>query len=128
MDFVVAGIGPNADSATALARLGKPDSVAADDYPNEPGIKMYAFYYRDLSVGIRYGVLGGIILETGAIPTARGVRVGDPASRVLQLYGPPSGRSTESWNYLDPNDHLHAIAFRITEDTVRSIFIGSWID
>jgi len=89
---------------------------------------MYSWYYRDLTVGIRYGVVGGIVLETGAIPTARGVRVGDPTSRVLQSYGEPSGRSAESWYYLDPNNRLHAIDFRLSGDTVRTIFVAYWID
>lgn len=130
LDFIVAGVSAGMDSATALARLGEPDSIRVDPNPLEPGTDLLSWYYRDLSLGVRYGVVGGITLDTPGLATARGLRVGDTLERMRSLYGEPSGTSERSWYYLDPIDHrgLHAIDMRIANGTVISIFLGYWLD
>jgi hypothetical protein len=128
-DFVVAGLPDDADSSDVLARLGEPDSVIAVPDPDEPDIDLLAWVYPDMGVafgddGLRYG----ITLTGPRVPTARGLRAGDPVSRVQELYGRPQRRSGDTWDYVAPDDEngLHVMRLHVERGHVSWIFLG-WL-
>jgi hypothetical protein len=61
------------------ARLGPPDSSTR-----------ITWFYRDFALLFnRSSALGVITISGPRVATSRGLRVGDPQTRVRQLYGPP---------------------------------------
>jgi len=78
-DFAVAGVSPGTDSTVVRARLGPPDSSTR-----------ITWFYRDFALLFnRSSALGVIPISGPRVATSRGLRVGDPQTRVRQLYGPP---------------------------------------
>src|SRR5688572_21121945 len=80
-DLAVAGIAYKTDSSTVRRRLGAPDSIVDGKW-----------VYRDLTVYFKMedsdkGVVEQILLRTPRYRTARGLRVGDPIERAIELYG-----------------------------------------
>lgn len=128
-DFVVAGLPDDADSSDVLAALGEPDSVISIPDPDEPDIELLAWAYANLAVsfgddGIRYG----ITLTGPGASTNRGLRPGDPADRVITLYGRPQHRRDGSWDYIAPDDPdgLHVMRVGLEGDRVTWVFLG-WL-
>lgn len=128
-DFVVAGLPDDADSAEVLALLGEPDSIISLPDPDEPDIELLAWVYPDLAValaddGLRYG----ITLTGPNAVTARGLRPGDPETRVLELYGRPRRRAAASWDYVATDDPagLHVMRVGFEEGRVAWVFLG-WL-
>lgn len=128
-DFVVAGLPDDADSAQILATLGEPDSVISIPDPDEPELELLAWVYGDLAValgddGLRYG----ITLTGPSVPTTRGLRTGDPSSRLRGLYGRPHRVADGTWDYVAPDnaDGLHVMRVRLADDHVAWIFLG-WL-
>src|SRR3989442_9338165 len=68
----------------------------------------------------------GINLFGRGVATHRGLRVGDRAKRVLQLYGSPGDREESEWWYRDPADSTasHVILVAIQQDHVLWIYVG----
>jgi len=128
-DFVVAGLPDDADSSEVLAALGEPDSIISIPDPDEPDVELLAWAYPDLAValgddGLRYGIT---LTGPGAV-TARGLRPGDPAARVRELYGSPQRRTDAAWDYVSPDnaDGLHVMRVGLDGDRVAWIFLG-WL-
>ena len=128
-DFVVAGLPDDADSSEILAVLGEPDSVISIPDPDEPDIDLLAWVYPDLAIaladdGLRYGAT----LTGPGVATARGLRPGDPATRVGELYGRPQRRTGSAWDYVAPDheDGLHVMRVGLNGERVSWIFLG-WL-
>jgi len=128
-DFVVAGLPDDADSTDVLATLGEPDSIISLPDPDEPEIELLAWAYPDLAValgddGLRYGVT----LTGPGIATHRGLRPGDDAARLQELYGRPHRGAHGTWDYVAPDDAggLHVMRVRIDDDRISWIFLG-WL-
>lgn len=128
-DFVVAGLTDESDSAGVVRALGKPDSIVRFEVAGGEA-QMADWYYRDVRVSFNNGGFFGITLRGPRYATARGIKVGDAAARVLQLYGAASDSTEGVWTYPDParNDFLHTIDFTIQGRVVRSIYLGWTID
>lgn len=132
-DFVVAGIPDNypetfveEDTARIRKMLGAPKIER-----RVPGFKddsMTVWEFDGLSVLFGGIARQGITLTSSRIATARGLRVGDTAARVRQLYGTPAEVVEDEWTYTDPREHLHVIQVTIQDGKVTSIFIGSLWD
>jgi hypothetical protein len=128
-DFVVAGLPDDADSSEILTLLGEPDSIISIPDPDEPDIELLAWIYPDLAValaddGLRFGIT---LTGPGAV-TSRGLRTGDSATRVLDLYGRPPRRVAATWDYIatdDPNG-LHVMRVGFEGERVSWIFLG-WL-
>src|SRR5436309_2595952 len=72
-DFVIAGVHPGMDSASAHRVLGPPDSI---EHIREPGGEGVAWHYAGLTLLIhRNGAIGGIDVTRPTFATARGMRV-----------------------------------------------------
>jgi hypothetical protein len=71
-----------------------------------------------------------LTLESPAIPTARGLRVGDPEDRVRGLYGPPADTAAGAWEDRDPSEatghHVMRVAFKAGH--VINVFLGTLLD
>jgi hypothetical protein len=125
-DFVVRGISAEVDSARVVALLGQPDSTWAEDDPYTPGAHFYHWRYPQMEVQLGGRQVLGVTLTAPGVPTARGLRVGDPAARVVALYGEPVSRDEAVWEYRDPADATghHDIRVTVLDGTVREIFVG----
>ncbi|CAN5641493.1 hypothetical protein BH23GEM9_BH23GEM9_06750 [soil metagenome] len=126
-DFVLAGVPPEADSAEIRLSFGEPDSVVITENPYDAFTPIESWYYHAFVV--RYegsATPAGYLILGGEEATVRGVRVGDPSDRVLQLYGQPSYRQDPVWTYVDPVDEsgAYVLEFLMEGDTVSRIHLG----
>ena len=126
-DFIVVGLTQGSDSAAVFARLGQPDSVSLEDNPYDPGMKLPTWHYRAMNVNFIAEVQSFEIIGP-AIPTARGVRVGDTLERLKAVYGEPSNRYDDDWSYTDPKQDLHQITFTVRSGRIVKVFIGTGLD
>ena len=128
-DFIVAGLTDDADSAAVVRALGKPDSIARFEVANGEA-EMADWFYRDIRVSLNNGGFFGVTLRGPRFVTARGLRVGDAADKVVRLYGTASDTTDGVWTYPDParHDFLHTIDFMMQGRVVRSIYLGWTID
>ena len=130
-DFVVSGVGGQADSATVRRLLGRPDSIQASDHPYDAHAKLIDWWYSALRVSFNppNSVSGVWILGRGPT-TARGVSIGDSTARVRQLYGRPGSvvREENAWLYEDPSSDLRFIKIWFTRGRVQRIFLGTALD
>jgi hypothetical protein len=126
-DFVVAGLTSQTDDTTAVrARLSSPDSVTV--YAGGRGV---TWHYRDLVVSFGGSATGLRFTLTGpGVATARGLRVGDAAERVLALYGEPYVRDEDAWTYVasDSGGDVNAIEVQLRGRRVVSIAFAVWVD
>ena len=132
-DFVVAGVSSELDSSAVRKLLGSPDSVTSSDHPFDVGGKLIDWWYRTLRVAYNGGTkVGGVWMLEPGVESARGLRVGDPRSRVHALYGPPASIDTASdaWVYHDADDqsemHLLKVFFR--RNRVATVWLGWALD
>jgi hypothetical protein len=132
-DFVVAGVPDNSpdtfveeDMARIRKILGAPKSVRS--MPGFQDGKMVTWEYDGLRFMFGRIARQGVTLTSSRIPTARGLRVGDSASRVRDLYGAPTESVADEWIYSDPREHLHVIQVTVQSGKVTAIFIGSLWD
>ena len=86
---------------------------------------------RGVSVMVEDGIVGRIDVDTNAIPTSEGARVGDTEERVLKLYGKRVSVSPHKYtdgHYLtvkSPSaDTSHLIIFETNKDTVTKYRAG----
>jgi hypothetical protein len=127
-DFIVTGLIEGADSATVVARLGRPDSVSTEKNQYDAGAKLSTLHYRALEVGFVLGTVQSFeILDLG-ISTARGIRVGSTLDEIKAAYGKPGSQYEGDWIYLDPNQDLHQIYFTVRAGQVSKIFVGTGLD
>lgn len=126
-DFTLRGVPVEADSAEIRLTFGDPDSIVQSPNPFVDSIPLTTWIYDGFEV--RFGgeglPIGYMIVEPGE-STARGLRVGDPAGLMLELYGEPTMRFEPGWTYADTTDAyvLRVINAVVAEDTVRRIYMG----
>lgn len=128
-DFQVVGLRDGADTTRIRRALGRPDSITLAVNPFGAGGSIAKWHYRGAVVASTDRILG-ITLQGRDLRTARGLRVGDPARRVLSLYGPPTDAdSAELW-YRDPRDQRgeRVILIALRGGLVEWIFLGLFID
>jgi hypothetical protein len=126
-DFVLAGVPLDADSAEIRLSFGEPDSIVSSVNPYEAGVQLIAWHYDGLVVRYDGEALPSSYLLTGGDEaTARGVRVGDAASVLLQRYGEPAFRYDRVWTYTDVADAsgLYVLEFLVEDDVVMRIHVG----
>ncbi len=127
-DLSASGLNLDSSCDEMTVALGRPDSVserphsfpiASDGTPVVP-----TFHFRDIV--IRMGDDGPIERFTLTGPsraTSRGLRVGDPAARVLELYGEPVQRVDETWRY-PVGDGATGIRVHLVAGAVWQIELG----
>jgi hypothetical protein len=131
LDFLVAAIEPGTDSATVLARLGRPQRVSSSE--GAYGETLVEWHYPDLTLHF-FDTPGVSALEiTGPrYATARKVRVGDSTDRVLTAYGvPPETENSDGrLQYCDRryDECLYLVRFLPTNGRIESIYIGNVVD
>jgi hypothetical protein len=109
--------------------MGRPDSTALVDNPWEPGAKFAWWYYPNVMITLTDRVIG-VRLDGSGLPTRRGLRIGDSAARVTELYGPPADVTETDWWYRDPADSTaaHVMLIAMNEGVVRWIYLGWYTD
>jgi hypothetical protein len=129
-DFAVAGLLEGMKSAEVRRVLGRPQSVTREDDFRDPGAKLVSWKYRDIIVLLgSQDAVRGMWLRTPKIGTPRGLRVGDPVSRVEQLYGPPGFRDATTLEYaVSEEQSLHVIRILVKAGVVDQIFLGWLLD
>lgn len=129
-DFTISGAADQTDSARVRELLGSPDSVRTEDNPFNPGDTLVTWHYPGMSVAIGDGKVYGFALTGPGAETPRGLRVGDTAERVRELYGAPGGTYENSWDYPDPADGsgLHVIRVEVENGRVTHIWVGWLLD
>jgi hypothetical protein len=127
-DFVVGPLNDQQDSAAVKAALGRPDSVRRDDNALEPGDSLVTYLYPTVRVLLSGGQVLGITLISPNVATARGLRVGDPESRVHELYG-QGGRYEQTLEFNEGDvSTLHLIRVELEKGRVTQIYVGSILD
>ncbi len=128
-DFALGGVAEGMDSATVRRRLGKPDSVFAEDNPLDSPSKLITWNYHGLTVDYfsTDHVVGLTTRDSGAV-TPRGLRVGQSVARLKQLYGEPSGSYEDVWDYEDPAQRLHVMRVTVLLGRVTMIYLGYIVD
>jgi hypothetical protein len=129
-DFPVAGLVEGMTSTDVRRVLGRPQSVTTEDDFRDPGAKLVSWKYNDIVVLLgSQNAVRGIWLKTPRVGTPRGLRVGDPASRVELLYGTPSFRDGAILEYaVSEEQSLHVIRILVKAGVVNQIFLGWLLD
>lgn len=119
------------DSTGFVAFLGRPDSVTTEPNPFVPqDAPFQEWYYRDIRVFFSTpNVVAGLVLLSPRFATMRGLRVGDPEARVLQLYGPrhdedPAGE----WEYAAADDSTMVMRIHFKDRHVVMIELEQLLD
>lgn len=107
--------------------FGDPDSVVFSENPYAAVSPVESWYYDGLIVRFAGAAVPSSYVVTGGDEaTARGIRVNDPAARVLERYGEPIYRYDAIWTYVDPGDGAdpYVLEFLVQSDTVARIHMG----
>ncbi len=95
-DLTVGGLALHADTAAVRAKFGPPRKVYPDSTIEGEGLRLLLWTYADVAFSFdTAGALFRTHLTGPSIPTRRGLRVGDPLGRVMELYGSPHDRSMD---------------------------------
>jgi hypothetical protein len=126
-DFTLRGVPADADSTEIRLTFGDPETTVESQNPFDDNAPLVTWIYDGFEV--RFGGASapiGYLIEAPGESTARGVMVGDPAERLIQLYGAPMARFEPGWTYADTMDGslLHVIDAFVESDTIRRIYIG----
>jgi hypothetical protein len=128
-DFVVAGVQEGAAGATVRKVLGRPERVETLRHPSDPEYHVVNWHYPGIVVDLGEPTrpqVRGVTLTGPRYATARGLRVGDGAERIRRLYGEPSGRYEDDWDYQAPDNNMHVIRVTVQNGKTKSIYIG-WL-
>ncbi|MGE5558918.1 MAG: hypothetical protein ACM3WV_09960 [Bacillota bacterium] len=139
-DFVLAGVRPDAPAGDVLKILGEPHtkertaepSIHNNDYISDfdtwsyPGLKVVFFSSREKSspAPAEPGIVIDIVITDPRHATARGVRVGDPASRVMKKYG----KMESNENQIFYENGMSYLSFGISRGKVAYIIAGVMFD
>ncbi len=129
-DFAVAGLAEGMTSAEVRRVLGQPQSVTTQDDFRDPGAKLVVWKYKDLLVLLgSQDSVRGVWLRTRQVSTPRGLRVGDPVSRVEQLYGRAAFRDASTLEFAPPEEQrMHVVRVVVKAGVVKEIFLGWLLD
>ncbi len=128
-ELTLLGLDREADSAEVERALGRPESVRWYEHPNDVGARYQRLYYRNAVVFMGPdGLKLGVMLVAQGVSTRRGLSVGDPVERALDLYGAPDSRTRTElrWHIAAPNKPL--LVVEVSNGRVASIFAGHVID
>ncbi len=114
-DLLVAGVAYGADSAAVRAVLGRPTSTAGRSWG-----------YAGLRISFQGPRVRQITISSSRVATSRGLRIGDPISRITELYGPSC--SAGAYNYCrtvgdEPDER--GILVQVKNGLVSSIHVGA---
>lgn len=128
-DFAINDISTNITTETLTSRFGKPDSISSYENPFENESRISTWHYKDISFTFTddSSCLGFTVTGKG-FSTKRGLKVGDPVSRVLKLYGKKAYIYHKDYEYLDPEDGLHIIRIITSRGKVKEIYLGYILD
>ncbi len=110
-DYTISGLSNSSDDAQVLKRLGEPDTVISiNAYP----LGMQVWFYSGMEIHLVFvpqtvdSISSHILyiqVNSAKYKTRRGLRVCDPVSNVLKLYGKPTEETEEGmWLYFH-KDH-----------------------
>jgi hypothetical protein len=129
-DYSPLGVPIDADSGEIRLSFGDPDSAVVSANPYDAFSPILTWYYPHFLVTFEGGPVPASYLLTGpAESTLRGVRVGDPSARVLELYGAPTYRYDPVWTYADAVEDAdgQVVEFLVEDDVVTRIHLGRGI-
>ncbi|HEX6309382.1 MAG TPA: hypothetical protein VFZ69_14395 [Longimicrobiales bacterium] len=126
-DFTLQGVPVESDSAELRLTFGAPDSVTLSANPFASDAPLATWHYDGFE--IRFAgepTPAGYLVHEPGERTARGIGVGDPARRAVQLYGEPDARFAPSWTWIDDSEPglLRVVDLAVEADTIRRIYIG----
>jgi hypothetical protein len=128
-DFTVAGVSDVMDSAAVRRAKGAPDSVWVEQTDDGSQLTRWRYTGMLVTFGSDSTVSSVEILGREVI-TPRGLRVGDPVSRVRALYGVPRDSIGGAWEYDDDSlgrwSSTHVMRIAIRAERVASMYVG-WI-
>ena len=129
-DLAVAGLSPGSDSNSVIARLGRPDSVTAEQDPIDADGSIHHWHYPGLVVTCYSpNEVSAFVLLTPARSTSRGLRVGESVAKVRRLYGSPTetehDTASELWTFEQPSKPLYVVAVTIRAGKVEQVFVGT---
>ncbi len=127
-DFVIAGVREGMDAAAVRKTLGKPQAMTTAQHPFDFGAKLVSWRYDGLLVSFVGGVVNATTLTAPNRATKRGLRVGDSAEKLLDLYGEPDGKYQADWDYLDPKEEIHLPRVSVKNGRVTRIVAGRILD
>lgn len=110
------------------ARLGRPQRTQNDPPDNfdpdwySPNYE--SWYYPNLTLGFGDGLLAMIATTRPNWGTNEGVRVGDRSSRILAVYGEPTQRYSDQWEYRTEDGAF--LTLRLRGDRIVEIVCG-WL-
>jgi hypothetical protein len=128
-ELTLLALDAEADSTEVVRVLGRPDSVRSYEHPHNADARLLTVYYRNAMVFLAPdGLKEGVKLITPANRTRRGLRVGDSASRALQLYGTPDERNQAELRWWISGQYNPQLVVEVHLGRVVSIFAGYVID
>ena len=128
-DLVVASLPHASDTATTRRMLGAPRQIQASKR-NDDGVQLITWDYAGLAIsfdstGRRYRA----DITSSAHRMRRGVRIGDPISKVRQAYGVPNYADSSHLLYVRSNDEseTRGITFLFSAGKLTRIIVGEVI-
>jgi hypothetical protein len=133
LDFVVAGV-PDSypyldvsdDTAAIHQILGAPQHIERVAGYGDDSVTTWQ--YDGLSVDFGSIARWGMTVTSPRYATRRGLHVGDPSQRLLELYGSPANIQDNEWTYEDPREHLHVMIVTVEHDRVTRVYFGTLWD
>ena len=130
-DLTIRGLAHGSDTTATRSVLGPPLRVRRHDKPNEDGVLLTDWFYPDLVLsfdptGHRYMA----IIRGSRYRTARGIAVGDSATRVQSAYGGPRQRDRAGpllYPVSTSDSETRGITFLVKHGVVGEILIGNVI-
>jgi hypothetical protein len=104
------------------ARLGRPQRT--QNQPPGNYDRYESWYYPNLTLGFGDGLLAMIATTRPNWGTTEGVRVGDRSSRILAVYGEPTQRYSDQWEYRTEDGAF--LTLRLRGDRIVEIVCG-WL-
>ena len=130
-DLVVAGLGPATDSTQAVRALGSPRSTRAYRLYNDGELPVVDWEFHDLTLTFRSGSLFMARITGRSVPTRRGLRIGDPAERVVELYAWPRQSHSDATRWLFARStapsNWQGMVVRLGGGVVKEIIVGTVI-
>jgi len=120
---------PGLDSSQVRALLANPDSTTVERSLYDESRMEAEWYYDGFSVAFdTRGRLLGVTLLTPGVATPRGLRVGDKAARMLELYAEPTRRDGDRWRYEAADDRRFVMQVQMRDERIVWIYLGRQID
>ena len=124
-ELTLAGLDLEADSSEVVRILGRPQSVRWYEHPNDIGARYQRLYYRSVVVFMGPdGLKLGVKLIASDVSTRRGLAVGDPVDRAIELYGVPDERVGTELRWRIAAKYHPQLVVEARGGRVASIFVG----